>query len=289
MARPVRVVTDSTSDLTLEEAAHLGVTIVPLLVRFGDETFEDRVTLSVGQFYARLMQTPGIPTTSQPSPAAFLGAYRPLLDAGADIISLHLSGAISGTLNAANVAREQLDPARIAVIDTRQASLASQVLVREAVLAAQEGQKLADIVARIEDLKPRVRIVAAVETLEYLRRNGRIGRVSAILGGLMSLKVLITMADGVVVPLDKVRTRARSLQRVEELVATDAPFYGPLIVGHSHDLAAGQALVDHLAARFPGQELVLQELGPAIGSHAGPGTVGAAYIRVAPGIGARTV
>lgn len=281
MHRPVRVVTDSATDLSLEDAARLGVTVVPLLVRFGDETFEDRVTLPVGDFYARLVSTATIPTTSQPAPAAFLAAYRPLLEAGADIISLHISGAVSGTLNAANVARDQLDPARIATIDTRQASLASQVLVREAAQAAVQGQTLAQMVDRIESLKPRVHIVAAVDTLEYLRRNGRIGRVSAMLGSLMSLRVLITMADGIVVPLDKVRTRARALQRVEQLVSEDAPFYGPMIVGHSHDLAVGQALMDNLAARFPGQEILLQELGPTIGSHAGPGTVGAAYIQAA--------
>lgn len=278
MSRPVRVVTDSTADFTVEQAAALGVTVVPLLVRFGDEVFEDRVTLPTSEFYDRLLHSSTMPATSQPSPAAFEAAYRPLLDEGADIISLHISAALSGTHNAANIARERLDPARIAAIDTRQASFGAQTLVREAVRRASEGSSLAEVVAAIEALLPSVRIVATVDTLEFLRRNGRIGRVAALLGGMMSLKVLITVSEGIVVPLDKVRTRARSLQRVQQLVEADAPFHGPVLVGHTHDPVAGQALVTALQARFPEQEVLLCEVGPVIGAHAGPGTVGAGYI-----------
>jgi DegV family protein with EDD domain len=247
-------------------------------VRFGEETFEDRVTLPPAEFYDRLLRTTVVPSTSQPAPAAFLAAYRPLLDEGSDIVSLHISSALSGTFNSANIARHQLDPAHIATVDTRQASFGAQTLVREAVRLAGEGQSLAQIVARMEELKPYVRIVATVETLEYLRRNGRIGRVSALLGSLMAVKVLITVSDGIVVPLDKVRTRARSLQRVQQLIEADAPFYGPVLVGHIHDLAAGEALVAALQASFPEQEVLLCEVGPVIGAHAGPGTVGAGYI-----------
>jgi DegV family protein with EDD domain len=276
--RPVRVVTDSTTDFMPADAERLGVTVVPLGVRFGDETFEDRVTLPANEFYERLLRAPVIPSTSQPPPGAFLAAYRALLEGGADIISLHISAGLSGTFNSATIARKQLDPTRIATVDTRQASLGAQTLVREAVRVAGEGQSLTQIVARIEDLKPHVHIVAAVDTLEYLHRNGRIGRVSAVLGGLMAIKVLITVADGVVVPLEKVRTRARSLQRVQQLLAAAAPFYGPVLVGHSHDQAAGEGLVAALQATFPEQEILLCELGPAIGAHAGPGAVGAAYI-----------
>ena len=278
MARPVRVVTDSTADFTVEQAAALGVTVVPLLVRFGDEVFQDRVTLPTSEFFARLLRSTVMPATSQPSPAAFAAAYQPLLEGGADIISLHISAALSGTFNAANLARAQLDPARIATVDTRQASFGAQTLVREAVRSAGEGAPLAEVVADVEALKPDVRIVATVDTLEFLRRNGRIGRVSALLGGLMALKVLITVSDGIVVPLDKVRTRARSLQRVQQLIEADAPFYGPVLVGHTHDPAAGEALVAALQARFPEQEVLLCEVGPVIGAHAGPGTVGAGYI-----------
>jgi DegV family protein with EDD domain len=278
MARPVRVVTDSTADLTVEQAAALGVTVVPLLVRFGDEVFEDRVTLPTSEFYDRLLRSTVMPATSQPSPGAFAAAYQPLLDDGADIISLHISAALSGTFNAANIARAQLDPARITTVDTRQASFGAQTLVREAVRSAGQGASLAEVAAGVEALIPSVRIVATVDTLEYLRRNGRIGRVAALLGGLMALKVLITVSDGIVVPLDKVRTRARSLQRVQQLIEADAPFYGPVLVGHTHDPAAGEALVAALQTRFPEQEVLLCEVGPAIGAHAGPGTVGAGYI-----------
>jgi DegV family protein with EDD domain len=278
MARPVRVVTDSTSDLRPEEAAALGVVVVPLLVRFGDETFEDRVTLPTDEFYRRLTTSAVLPTTSQPSPSAFLAAYRPLLEEGSDILSLHISAALSGTINAASVARDQLDPQRIVTLDTRQATLGAQVLVRAAAAAARQGRTLAEIVALVEELKPRVRIVATVDTLEYLRRNGRIGRVSALLGALMSVKVLITVADGIVVPLEKVRTRLRALQRVEQLIVDAAPFRGPLLVGHAADLPAAQSLAERLKERLPGQETLLVELGPAIGAHAGPGAVGGAFI-----------
>ncbi|HEV7215466.1 MAG TPA: DegV family protein, partial [Chloroflexota bacterium] len=230
------------------------------------------------EFYDRLQRSTVMPATSQPSPATFAAAYQALLDGGADVISLHISAALSGTFNAANIARAQLDPARIAIVDTRQASFGAQTLVREAVRSAGEGSSLAEVAAGVEALIPSVRIVATVDTLEYLRRNGRIGRVSALLGGMIALKVLITVSDGIVVPLDKVRTRARSLQRVQHLIEADAPFYGPVLVGHTHDPVAGEALVAALQTRFPEQEVLLCEVGPAIGAHAGPGTVGAGYI-----------
>lgn len=278
MGRPVRVVTDSTADFTPEEAAALGVTLVPLHVRFGAETFEDRVDLPAEEFYRRLAASAILPTTSQPSPAAFLKVYRNLLADGADIISLHISAALSGTLNAAGIARDQLDPQRIATVDTRQASLGIQILVRAAVEAAAGGRSLAEIVALIEELKPRVHIVATVDTLEFLRRNGRIGRLRSLLGTLMAVKVLITVADGIVAPLEKVRTRFRALQRVENLVIAAAPFRGPLLVGHTNDRTAAQALAEHLQERFPDQEVHIVAIGPAIGAHAGPGAVGAAFI-----------
>lgn len=278
MGRPVRIVTDSTTDFTVDEGAALGVTIVPLLVRFGDEAFADRVEMAVDAFYARLETSRTLPTTSQPTPAAFEAAFRPLLDADADVLCITLSAKLSGTHNSAEVARSHLDQTRITVVDSEQASLATQTLVREAVRLARAGQSLADVAASVEALKPRVHIVATIDTLEYLRRNGRIGRAAAVVGGLVSLKVLITVQDGVVAPLERVRTRARALERVRQRISEAAPFYGPIMVGHSDDRPTAEALADALRREYPGHEIYISELGPVIGAHAGPGTVGAGFI-----------
>ncbi len=278
MTRPVRIVTDSTTDFSLDEAATLGVTIIPLLVRFGEETWEDRIALTPSQFYARLATTKVLPTTSQPPPAAFLDVYRRLLDEGADVLSLHISARLSGTYNAANIARDQLDPTRIATVDTRQATISAQVLAREAIRAVGQGKALSELVALMEELKPRARLVAMVNSLDHLRRGGRIGRVAALVGALLSVKVLITVADGEVVPLDKVRTRFRALERIEQLAAEGAPFQGDLVVGHTDDPDEAASLTSRLRSAYPNQPLHMSEVGPAIGSHAGPGAVGVAYI-----------
>jgi DegV family protein with EDD domain len=152
------------------------------------------------------------------------------------------------------------------------------VLVREAARAASQGMALPELVALIEELKPRTRLVGMVDSLEYLRRGGRIGRVAALVGGLLSVKVLITVADGEVVPLEKVRTRARALQRIEQLAAEGAPFTGDLVVGHSDDPEEAAELAKHLRAAYPNQPLQVCEVGPAIGTHAGPGAIGVAFI-----------
>ena len=278
MARPVRIVVDSTFDFSPEEAAALGLTVVPLMVRFGDETFEDRVTISPTEFYAKLATAHAMPTTSQPTPAKFAEVYKRLLDDGSDVLSLHISSALSGTYNSANVAREHVDSTRIATIDTHQVSLGAQPLARAAVRALAEGRSLSELVDLVNDMWPRVHVIATLGSLEHLRRGGRIGRLASLVGGMLSVKVLITVKDGIVAPLEKVRTRQRALLRVEELILEQAPYEGPLLIGHCDDLATAEVLVNRLRAVVPSQEIIIHEIGPVVGTHAGPGTVGAGVV-----------
>ena len=278
MGRPVRIVVDSTFDFSPEEAAALGLTVVPLLVRFGDETYVDRVTISPAEFYAKLATARVMPTTSQPTPARFAEVYKTLLDDGNDVLSLHISSALSGTYNSANLAREQVDPERIATVDTHQVTLGAQPLARAAAKALAEGRSLSELVALVTDMQARVHVIATLGSLEHLRRGGRIGRLASLVGGMLSVKVLITVKDGIVAPLERVRTRQRALLRVEELILEQAPYDGPLHVGHCDDLSTAELLVSRLRAALPGQEIIVHEIGPVVGTHAGPGTVGAGVV-----------
>jgi DegV family protein with EDD domain len=277
----VRLVVDSTADFQLQEAEQLGISVVPLTVRFGDESYLDRVELSTAAFYDRLRQSKVLPTTSQPSPAAFGAAFQPLLDEGADIVCMCLSSALSGTYNTARLVANQLAPDRIVVIDTKTVTFAMQVLVRQVLEATNAGLPAAEAPALFDELFARSSFIGALATLEYLRRGGRIGRAASLVGTVLDLKPLVTMRDGVVAPLENVRTRQRALARTEERVLAAAPFTGPLLVGHSGDAEAGEAFAARLRERLPRSTVLVQEMGPVVWTHAGPGTVGVAYIRAA--------
>lgn len=281
--RRVKIVTDSMADLPRAWVQELGVHVVPLHVLFQEKTYRDGVDIS-HEAFLRMMREgfeQGIlPRTSHPSPADFLAAYETVASEGETeaILSIHASSEISGTYQSAVLASRQFERVPVRVIDSRLVSMGEGLLVREAARAADAGAPLEEIVRRVEALAARVRIQFTVATLDYLWKNGRIGRATAFLGGILQLKPVLAFEEGVVTPVERVRGRARSLERIAEIVAEKTGGRGEtLVVVHGDVPEDAETLRQQILQRCRFDEVVVTTLGATIGSHAGPGAIGAIY------------
>lgn len=267
----LRIITDSTADLPPDLVRELDIAVVPLSVHFGTEVFRDGLELTTDQFFARLAASPVHPTTSQPSAGAFLEVYRPLLDEGHEVLSLHVSGKLSGTMNSALLAQRDLDVgSRLEVVDTGLASLALGLVVLAAARSAHSGETLREVAEQARTASARTHLLLFLETLEFLRRGGRIGRVQAFLGGLLSFKPIIELRDGEVHPVERVRTRGRAVERLLEW----AQGYGNIQeagVLHSTTPDHAHAVADRLRDLLPEVPVLVGQYGPVIGVHVGPG------------------
>jgi fatty acid kinase fatty acid binding subunit len=276
----IRVVTDSACDLTPELADSLGVTVVPLTIRFGDEEFVDRVTLGPEEFWARCAASPVLPETAAPSPGAFQEAFDAAAADGCDgVICLDLSSGVSATYQAAVAAANAVaERIPVRVVDTRSLTMGLGLQVIDVADAANAGETLDELVARVERLIPRTSVFGVVDTLEHLEKGGRIGGARALLGSLLSIKPVVTLVDGVVEEESKQRTRPRSLQYLADK-ARNAPPISRIAVAHgaATDLDQFIALLDGVKSEHP---LVVTDLGPVVGTHAGPGTIGVCVITV---------
>lgn len=273
----LHIVTDSTSDLLPAEAAALGVTVVPLTVRFGDEQFRDGVDLDAEAFYARLARG-GSPTTSQPSPEAFSTVYRELLASPGDrVLSIHISQKLSGTLQSATLAaRDHGD--RVHVVDSGSVSMGIQFLVRAALRDVADATDVDTIVRNTEARRDRLVVYVLLDTLTYLHRGGRIGAAQAFLGGVLSVKPLLRVADGEVHPQARVRNRRQGIDRMLALLAEAGPLEA---VGTMHSGAPEllEEVRPRLLAAYPELDVSTGQIGPVVGTYAGPGGIGAACLR----------
>jgi DegV family protein with EDD domain len=270
----VRVVTDSTADLPPERVQELGITVVPLPVLFGDEAYRDGVDLTSEQFFERLATSPVLPTTSQPSIGTFLETYRKLAAETSEIVSIHITARASGTCESALQAAKSLGGLpRIEVLDSESASMGIGFQAIAAARAAQAGATLEGVVAVARSVCRRVHAFALLETLEYLRRGGRIGRAQAFLGSVLNLKPLIAIRDGVVQPVARVRTRARALDQLFQ----HSMAYGDLedvAILHGTTPEDAETLAQRVRQRLPDVPIYVGRLGPALGVHGGPGIIG---------------
>lgn len=269
------IAVDSTSDIPADRARSLDITVIPLLVLFGDESYRDGVDLTIDEFYKKLMTSPVTPTTSAPSIGAFQEAFEGMIQRGATgILELSLGAKLSATYSAAVqaaaiVANEKNVP--IEVIDSGTVSAAfglpAQMLAQE----ARDGASLAQLKARAESLFSRVHLYAALDTLEFLRRGGRISGTAAFAGSLLQVKPLLEVRNGEVVQLERIRTRSKAFERVGQLIAKLMPLEAIAIVGS--DEATRQQLVAVVRPFWSG-ETNEGALGPVVGTHAGPGAGG---------------
>jgi len=285
------VVTDSSADLPDDLTRRYGITVVPMAVQFGRGTFHDGVDLRPKRFYEMLEESAEHPSTAPPEAADFLGCYRDLLPRR-DVVSLHLSEKMSQTVvharQAADLALAQAPrrrsddpPAEMHVVDTRVVSLGLGILTLIAARLAARDVGAAEVVRRVEALQSRMGTLFVVDTLEYLRRGGRIGGGQAWFGKLLGIKPILGVADGEVVPVDRVRGGRAAHPRILELMSERVEAGRPLIIGVAHANAPVWAdrLRKLVEERFEVVETVVAEMGPTVGAHAGPGTVGVAWVQ----------
>jgi DegV family protein with EDD domain len=277
----VRIVTDSTVDIPTEQAEAAGITVVPLTVFFGDDAYLDGIELDNPLFYEKLQANKVLPTTSQPSPAKFHEAYTRVIEEGADgILSIHLSSHLSGTYQSAHTASESLPEdlkkVPIEVIDSLTISAGMSRAVFLAAREAREGLALEEIKAHVLDELARTTILAVLDTLEYVRRSGRIGGASAMLGNMLSVKPIISLKEGAVVPVERPRTRSKAFARIAQLITDMGPIEAISIAESNEEL--GQQLAEALKETYTG-EIPRYKLGAALGTHTGPGTVAVAVVK----------
>jgi DegV family protein with EDD domain len=273
----VRIVTDSASDLPQDVCNELGIEIVPLTIRFGDDEYVDRKELSTDEFWKKLTASPVLPETAAPSVGAFEETFRRLADSGADgIACINLSAQLSATMQSAQVAAKALDGlCPVTIVDSKSASMGIGNLVLHAARQAREGVDLETIVEDVETRRDRQQLLGTLDTLEYLRKGGRIGGARALLGSMLSIKPVITVHDGVVDEAGKVRTRSKALRFIIDRVPSGR-------VEQIAVLHAGAPEIDEFVAelrpRVPDAEIVVGQIGPVIGVHTGPRVIGAAWI-----------
>ncbi len=273
----VRVVTDSASDLTDELAVPAGITVVPLTIRFGDEELLDRRDLTPAAFWERCRTSAALPETAAPPPGAFQAAFVAAADAGADgVVCCTISSALSATHQAALAgAAAAADRLPVQVVDTRSVTMGQGLICLAAAEAAAAGASLEEVTALCKDLVGRTHVLGAVDTLDHLQRGGRIGGAAALLGSLLSIKPVIEVRDGVVEQESKQRTRSRSLEYLVAKAAGAAPLERLAVSnGAAADIGA---VVSRLADVEVAHELVVVDLGPVVGTHAGPGAIGISY------------
>ena len=276
----IRIVTDSTADLTPAEAAALGVTIVPLTVFFGEEAFLDIIELDSASFYEKLQKTKDLPRTSQPSPASFQEAYTRLIAEGADgIISVHLSSKLSGTYQSACIARntmpENIRQVPIEVIDSLNISGGMALSIRKAADEVKQGLSLEEIKNHMIERLSRTRIFAVLDTLEYVKRGGRIGAARALLGNMLSVKPIVTLKDGEVVPVEQPRTRSKAYARLVQITSELKPIE-ELVIAESGP-GVGEQFAEAMKAVYA-EPIQCYALGAVLGTHTGPGTVAVAVV-----------
>lgn len=273
----VRVITDSACDLTDEMVSASNVIVVPLTIRFGNEELLDRRDITPTEFWRRCAEGGALPETAAPAPGAFQQAFAQAVDEGADaIVCLTLSAGVSATYQSARTAAEGFEPVPVEVVDTQALTMGQGLLVLAAAADAGGGVGLDDIAAATRERMVRTRTYGTLGTLDHLQRGGRIGNARALLGSLLSIKPVVQVKDGVVEEESKQRTRSRSVEYLANKVKADAPLeYLAVIDGAADDIGT---LVGELEGVEVDHPVVRAELGPVVGTHTGPGTVGVCYL-----------
>lgn len=268
----VRIVTDSACDLSTEVTTEHGIEVVPLSIRFGADEYTDRVELTPQKFYAEMASNETLPETAAPSPGAFMQAFdRLIADGATDIISINLSEALSATGQAARTAATDVTGANVTIFDSKSVTIGIGTMVLQAAEAAASGASAADVLALLEDLRERTHVFGVLDTLDNLKKGGRIGNAQAMVGSLLSIKPCLDLSSGEVEEAGRQRTRKKGLAWLASQLPADATNVG---VGH-----AMAADVDQFVSMLPVEPTRVSLIGPVVGTHGGPGVIGLSYTR----------
>jgi DegV family protein with EDD domain len=274
----VKVVTDSTADISPELAARYNIKIVPLTLMMGTESYRDGYDITPAEFYKKLPQLKALPTTSQPAVPVFEEAYQELLADGSQVISLHISSKLSGTFNSASLAAKSFPNGRVRVIDSKVVSGGLGLLALTAAEMSRAGLDIDIIEKDISSMSDRTVVIATADTLEYLHKGGRIGGLSSLFGTILAIKPIFQIKNGELSPLQNVRTKRKALERIAELVKGMGSLE-KLAVMHADSLDEAGDLANLLAPLFPLKDIYVSYMGPVVGAHAGPKTIGICAIK----------
>jgi DegV family protein with EDD domain len=278
----VAIVTDSTAYLPSDVLKEYSITVTPQILIWGDETFQDGVDIQPDEFYRKLETAKIMPTTSQVAIITMKNAFEKLLEAGYDVLGIFISAKLSGTMQSAIQAKEMLPKAaaKIALVDSNSTAMAMGFHVLAVARASQAGVNLAECQKLAEAAKNHTGVYFVVDTLEFLRRGGRIGGAQAMLGSVLNFKPLLELRDGRIESIEKIRTKGKAINRMIDLVVERAAGRTPVRLAtlHANAEAEARAALEGAAARLDPVEQILASVSPVIGSHAGPGTVGLAYM-----------
>lgn len=279
----IRIITDSTSDISLEQGKTMGITIVPLKVIFQEQEYREGIEISMDGFYEKLVTSEKLPTTSQPSPDDFLVHFQQAKDAGDSVVVVLIAGKLSGTLQSATIAKEMTEYSQIHIVDSNTTITGLRLLVEHALKLKQQGMEAGNIAAALEELKNRIVLLAMVDTLEYLQKGGRLSKSSAIIGSLLNFKPIITLKDGALGVVGKERGTkkgiARILEAIDEFGAMD-PHY-PVHFGYTAENSKALLLEEKVIEKYNLNKTEMHPVGCVVGTHVGPGACVITYIKQA--------
>ena len=266
----VKIITDSTSDITSDLAQEIGLTVIPLTVSFGHESFLDRVEITTAEFYRRLSTENIFPTTTQPSPAKFLEAYEKLAQETDNILVIVISGKLSGTYQSALNAKGMLKgKCRVEIIDSQMTVMALGMLAITAAKLADKGATMDELMEAVKKRIPLLHPAMAFDTLKYLAKGGRIGRAQGLLGSLLSIKPILTIKEGEIAPLTKKRSEAAAMDYLVNLVAGIKNIEA-LAVEHGNSPEQAEALFERIGSIYPKEKIYRSTVSPVIGTYTGP-------------------
>ena len=276
----VKIVTDSSVDLPAQLVEELGITVVPLYVRFGNEVYRDQIDISADEFYQRLQHDPVHPSTTQPTPQDFANAYEKVAPKADGVVSIHISAKLSGTCNSAlqgKKMREEVGPVcPIEVIDSETLTMGLGIITIAAAKVANAGGGVQEVVDEVKKMIPRMHLLFTLDTLKYLALGGRIGKAKALLGSVLNVKPILAIKDGEVVPAGQVRSRSKGIDRLVDFVQSAANIQDLAIIYNTTPDEA-QTLAERIAPMFAKEKIMIARLGPLLGVHAGPGAVAIAF------------
>ncbi|HHY89523.1 MAG TPA: DegV family protein [Chloroflexi bacterium] len=283
MSNKVAIVTDSAAYIPEEIRQGYPIHLIPMQLIWGDACFRDGIDIQPSEFYERLPNATVMPSTSQPSVGDFKALYTSLLDQDYQILSMHISGALSGTLDSARQAKDMLAGAPIEIVDTLSAGMGEGFQVLAAARAAADGASLSECTRIAESAMDKTGVLFIPMTLEFLRRGGRVSNISAFFGNLLDVKPILTLSDGKIVPCEKARTRAKALERLVDIFAAQVGDRRPVRIAslHANAPADAKALLEMAVSRFPSSAIAdafYADVSPVIGTHLGPGGLGIAYM-----------
>lgn len=275
----VHIITDSTCDIMKEEQEKMGITVLSLIVNFGEEMYKDGVEMTRQEFYDKLEKAQTLPTTSQINPAEFEEVFQKAIDNGDEVVCILVSSELSGTYQSAVIAANIVDPDKIHLVDSCSATIGLSILLKEAVRLRDAGYSAKEIANTIQSLSKRVRLFAVIDTLKYLKMGGRLSATSAMIGSILGIHPIIEVKDGKVTAIDKSRSTKSGLQKLQECLEREpADFSYGFAYGHSNSEERLEKCMDYLKPYVQTDDIIIRNIGSVVGTHAGPGVVGIAYI-----------